>query len=562
MLSMSERINIGTQNSKEKQIFSRVLLDVNNLGAELGNRTIFKDVTFMVREGESVALVGDNDYAKNTLLKALAGLSIHDSGEITNGKNVSIEYVPREFLDMDSSSNISVKDFFYRSRDLDQLEINKAKLEEQLESDFSDEKIKEYSVLLEKYERKGAYTADAEIAQILNGFSLKEVSLETKISEVSSGQRNKLILGRAIFSKKELLILDDPITYLDSDSKKWLSDFFKKSNQGCIITSNDYEFLNLFCNRVVELLPSGRVVTFQGNYNDFLKSKDVLTQTEKNETDNLSKKINQLEGTLKEQKVWGDINTAASVNVRRTARRIDRLNQDKSALPSSLDQKINNTKSLFFEFESRSGKDVVVISNVKKRYNNEVNIDLSNLDLTVNYGDRLVVLGINGSGKSTLLRLLAMNEKFHQTSGEIRLGQSVKLGYYASDYQNLLPENTIIQEVKRDAYFIKKIRSALTFWGFDQKIIEKTKVKTLSSGEKAQLSLAKLLVSNINLLILDEPTMGLSPLFRKRLIDAINGYKGTLIVSSHDPDFLEELKPNKKLTLPEGKLEVISNKIE
>lgn len=557
---MSERVYSDKDvEGKETIKPSRLLVDISDISYSIGNKPLFNGLSFSVREGEAVALIGASGTGKSTLLKMIIGMEKPDQGEITIPGKVKIGYVAQDLESLDHAIGAAnVKEMFLRAKGLDVLEKKIRGLEAKMADDYSEELMEVYSRTMDEYEKRGGYIAESKIMEVLVGMGLGNIELDNPVNEMSSGQKVRLMIAQALFVEPDLLILDDPVSHLDAQARGWLSAYIKKTSQGCLITTADVDFINGFANKVVEISPFGRAIAFKGNYRDFVPKRDQLLEAERVEYERVQTKLEQLRVTLKEQKIWGDINTAASVHVRRTARRIDRLEREGEEMPGSATTEGRRVKKFRFEEEYRSGEDVVKIRGVRKNYGDHTALDLPSLDLLIKRGEVFTVMGGNGSGKSTLLRVVARTNEgdFTPESGIVLLGSSIKIGYYAPEWNTQKEDRTVFEEAKSAMEQINegRVRAILNYWGFDARIAERTKVGSLSKGEIVQLSLAKLMLNRGNLLILDEPSTNLTRNIKERLVESLRGYTGTIILATHDPELLDALEVSRSLILPQGKV--------
>lgn len=548
---------VKTQEARETPRLGRLLVDVTNISYRIGNRPLFAGLSFSVREGESVALVGASGTGKSILVRMIVGRERPDTGQITVPSKVAIGYVPQEPEALESQvDTTNIKRSFLQARGLDTLEFRIRSLEALMAHDTRTAILDEYSRALHKYEEMGGYAAESKMEEVLDGMGLSNRSIESSTEKMSSGQRVRLMIAQALFVEPDLLVLDDPASHLDAQARGWLSSYLARTSKGCLVVSSDHDFINGFANKVVEITPNGRAIAFRGNYHDFIPKRDQMLEAERREAAKVQAKVDQLEVTLSQQKVWGDINTAASVHVRRTARRIERLENQQDDMPATDSIANRRVRARVFEEEYRSGEDVVTVNHVQKRYGEAIGLDLSTTSFLIRRGDVFAILGANGSGKSTLLRMIARagEADFTPDQGEIILGSRVRVSYYAPDWNTLDESRTLFQELKATTNAITdgRARAMLDYWGFDARSSESVRVSSLSKGERVQLSLAKLMLNNGNVLILDEPTMNLTPPLKWRLIESLHDFAGTIILATHDTEFSAAVAVTRSLKLPQG----------
>jgi len=349
----------------------------------------------------------------------------------------------------------------------------------------------------------------------------------------------------------------------------WLSNYLKNSNKASIIATNNIPFINDCSNKMVEITDFGRVLSFEGNYHDYVGKRDRLLKAEKSEAEAIKSERDRLEETLLKFKSQQVFKKSAKMAVRGNAMetRIERLDDEYDNLPGSKQVfRTERVGDLKFRSEQRSGDDVLTIRHLLRRYGEFTALDLKHLDLVIRRGETFLISGENGSGKSTLMRMIAsltQNGTFIPDEGQIKIGVNVNAGYYASDNTGLLKEGSILDEVVNasSSHNEGEAVTALHYWGFPKKTIRMKIIEQLSVGEKKQLALAKLMVKHQNLLLLDEPTDYLKPEIIERLISALEGFDGTVVVISHNQEFIKQLLVHRELTLPKGKI-ILKNELK
>lgn len=554
-----------TPNVKEIKQSDELLLTTAGIAFSSPDRLLFDGVNFSIRKGENIVLTGKSGNGKSVLLKILIGQVIPDTGSVTLKKDCSVSYVPQEIQDLQYLSvdpAASIKELFYQTRGLNQLERRKAELENKLASGEGKNGgvLEEYQDIIDQYEAKDGYIAELQIEEILRGLSMEDLSLDTSIAKVSSGQTTKLLLGQALFSNSDLLILDDPSSHLDSNSVEWLAQYLKKSDQSTIVATNNLAFINTFANKVIEITEIGRVISFKGNYEEFTMKRDRMIAAELKAFGNRNRRLDKLQETIKYFTGMGANKNSARIaqTVNALESRVEREKKEINQMPGAHSVKEPRIPKIKFEERRRSGDHVVSAKGLRKAYGTHMALDLHHLELTVKRGEFVIVSGENGSGKSTLLRMLAMSNFFPPTEGNIEFGTNIDMVYYAPDNEDISSMSERVLEEARRAkeHSEEQVGPSLIFWGFTGEDIEKKTLKQLSKGERAQLAMAKIMLAKPNLMILDEPTNNLNSKIVERFIDAIQEYTGTLILASHDPRLLKNLRINKVLHLPEGQIQV------
>lgn len=494
------------------------MIHINNLSYTIENREILEKVNLVVNKGEKIGLVGVNGAGKSTLLKIIAGILEPIEGDIQK-KNVKISYLEQEV-----------------KRSIDELSQTISKSETNLS-------IEEYLVL-----KKGLDIEPWEIAKYLNNMNVADKGPEDSFMNLSGGQKIKVEIIATLNSNPDLLILDEPTNFLDIPTSEWLMKYLCDFRNSVLVVSHDLRLMNRSINRIWYLNEiTHKVESFNGNYDKFLifkeRQSEWLVKALKNEEKRVKKMI------ITAQTLSGRKSSNEKV---RAAKLLNKALEKKKDIE---EEKVKiNTKSkkmrLRFEIDQVSSKKVITARGVSKRYG-KLNV-LNSVNIDIERGDRVIVVGRNGIGKTTLLKILSGNLK--QDGGSIEYGSNLKIGYYAQEYDGLDYSKSIIDNFLEDDNARKlgryRILQILSGFLFQESRIDQ-KVETLSGGEKTRLALAKLIVKNNNLLLLDEPTTYLDPKSQDILLDSLKEFKGTMVLVSHVPDFVKGVNPDKVLLLPE-----------
>ena len=507
------------------------MISVNNLSLYFGGQDIFSDVSFMIHKGEKIGLVGKNGSGKSTLLKVLSKEQSPNSGNLNFPKDLIIGYLPQDLDFYDGRTVIAeVKTVFVH---LNNIEKKIAELQKQLESrtDYESSEylniINDFNILEEKFRINGGYEIESQISHILDGLGFSYSDYNRYTNEFSGGWRMRLELAKILLKKPDLILLDEPTNHLDIESIIWLEKWLLEYNGTVLLVSHDKMFLNALTNRTIEISFS-KLNDYKVSYSKYLKLREdrILKQSQA--------KKNQ-DKYIKETQIL--INKF-------------RAKKNKASFAQSLIKKLEKLEiieiekvddaSMKFQFAKapRSGKINLIINQASKSYE-DLNV-LKDVKLELVRGDRVAFVGKNGQGKTTLIKMI-MNEI--DFSGKIEFGHQVKLGYYAQNQVDFLDnEKTILETIEEsiDIGTNKNPRSILGSFLFSNEDVDK-KVKVLSGGERARVALCKLLLKPINLLIMDEPTNHLDITSKNLLKKALQEYDGTLILVSHDRDFLSNL---------------------
>ena len=551
------------------------MLAVQNLTVRRGANILLQDSTFQINPGEKVGLVGVNGAGKSSLLKTLYGELDAEAGVISRPEGVG--YLAQERMadaqlvvvsaTGEFGADVTIRDFMFAARGLGQLTADLHHIEKELESattpaegtpttdDPLNDLLARYGELEEQYLQAGGYEAENEIAQLLRGLGMTNIELDRPMDALSGGQKTKVALARVLFAAPTLLMLDEPTNHLDGKATRWLMEYLARYEGSVILISHDMTLLDHAITRVLHLESSSRsLVHYTGNYSSYLRQRK---QSEEKAVVDLERKTEKMT-QLADQANWIRGKTE---KMARRAKVLDKvIEKMKDDLPdaSSLPKR-ERAFTMDLPVTRMSGQRVLTATALSKTYGE--NHVLKNLSFEIERGQRLVVIGQNGAGKTTLLRCLA--ERLTPTSGSIKFGHNVDMGYYAQEHELLHPEMTLLEELAQAAedapYRVgplpgeKHLRSILGRFLFSgQQVFQK--VATLSGGEKTRLALARLMLGGYNTLLLDEPTNNLDTVSRQRVLAALAGYRGTLLVVSHDTEFVAALDPEYAILLPAGQV--------
>jgi ATP-binding cassette, subfamily F, member 3 len=552
-----------------------VIAQLSDVTFSSPEKVLFYDLSVIVAPKDIVSVMGRSGVGKSTLLKIITGNEDPDEGTVTVPSKVRISYVPQDISDLNVENDISIYDLFYTARGLKELEEDRVALELAMENgDVSEATLNRYSEVLEQYDHLGGYTAESEMAAILAGLKLDKettghITPETRLNQVSSGQRTRLLIGQALFAEPQLLVMDDPTSHLDVQSVAWLASYLKGKGMTAVIATNHVPFINNASNKIVEITDFGRVISFRGNHDAYVTKRDSLLEAEKLAAESARKRLEQLRATYMKFKSEGVFKRSQDMAAtgRAMQSRMDRMQTELEDMPGAkqvnLEEKV---RPLVFTAQQRSGEDVLGIRGIAKSYGPEhAALFLPYFELEVRRGDVIVLRGENGSGKSTFLRVVAhlmMGGDFLPDDGEVEVGASLQPAYYAPDNVSISNEGKILEEVMSVMKVANpgEATAILRFFGFPGKTIYSKTIGTLSMGEKKQLAIAKLMAQHPNVLLLDEPTDYLKKEIQDRLAEAITGFDGTTILISHNPEFVEQLPVTKIITFPEGEVTLMKGR--
>jgi ATP-binding cassette, subfamily F, member 3 len=550
-----------------------VIVELRDVTFTSPEKVLFYDLNVVAAVGDTIALIGKSGVGKSSLLRLIVGGEKPDEGAISLNPRVKVSYVPQDIVDLEVDPEISIGELFYSSRGLAELDKKKSALEAKMENgDLRESTLNAYSDLLEVYEAQGGYIAESEIGKILTGLKLDEkstghITLATQLDGVSSGQRTRILIGQALFATPGLLVMDDPTSHLDVGSVAWLGNYLRGKTQTAIVATNNTQFINACCNKIVELTDFGRVITFKGNYDEYVIKRDTLLEAERLAAISTRKRIEQLQATYMKFKSEGVFQRSESMAKTGKAleSRIERMQNEYAEMPGS--QQVNADEKvppLVFKAGKRSGDDILAINGLVKRYSDYPAVFLPDFKLKIRRGEIILLYGENGSGKSTFLRTIAnilMGGGFTPDEGSITPGSSLMPVYYAPDDTGISHKGRILDDVMEAMPTPNpgEASNILRFFGFSRKIIYMKTIETLSMGEKKQLALAKLMAQRPNILLLDEPTDYLKEEIIERLVAAIKGFDGTVLLISHNTAFINSLPITAKVLLPKGTVEILSH---
>ena len=507
------------------------MLSVESLSVEFSARPLFSDVSFVVNAKDRIALVGKNGAGKSTMLKIMAGLQQPTSGNVAVQRNVTLGYLPQVMVLTDDCTVLEETEKAFSHVHRMQAEIER--LGNEL-SERTDYETPEYMELVEIFTHKSEYfqmiggmNYRAEMERTLQGlgFSISDFSRPTK--EFSGGWRMRIELAKLLLQRPEVLLLDEPTNHLDIESIRWLEQFLQKSSGAVILVSHDRAFINNVTNRTLEI-SCGKVVDYKVAYNDFVKLRAERREQQLRAYENQQKEIADIKDFIERFRY----KATKAVQVQSRIKQLERI------VPIEVDEVDNSALRLKFPPCMRSGDYPVICEQVRKDYGEHC--VFSKVDLTIKRGEKVAFVGKNGEGKSTLVKCI-MQEIPH--GGSLKIGHNVSIGYYAQNQAQLLDENLTVFEtidyVARGEVRLK-IRDILGAFMFGGEAADK-KVKVLSGGERSRLAMIKLLLEPVNFLILDEPTNHLDLRTKDVLKEAILAFDGTIIVVSHDREFLDGL---------------------
>ena len=516
------------------------VLAVHDLEIRIGARVLMEDVSFRVGPGDKVGLVGRNGAGKTTLTKTLAGETQPTGGRIE--RTGEIGYLPQDPRSGDPEELARTR--ILNARGLGSLVLGMSEATVGMAS--SDPKVaakamKAYGDINDRFLALGGYAAEAEAASIASNLSLPDRILDQPLKTLSGGQRRRIELARILFSGADTMILDEPTNHLDADSVVWLREFLKNYAGGVIVISHDVQLVGETVNRVFYLDANRSVIDiYNMGWKHYLRQREADSERRKKERANAEKKAGVLQ--LQAAKFGAKASKAAAAHqmVRRAEKLLEGLDEVRA---------VDRVAKLRFPDPAPVGKTPIMATNLSKNYGSlEI---FTSVDLAVDRGSKVVVLGLNGAGKTTLLRILAGVDE--PDTGVIEAGHGLRIGYYAQEHETLDVKRSVVQNMLSASPNIneteaRRVLGSFLFTGDDGA----KPAGVLSGGEKTRLALAMLVVSSANVLMLDEPTNNLDPASREEILGALAAYTGAVILVSHDEGAVEALNPERVLIMPEG----------
>ncbi|MBR5156497.1 MAG: ABC-F family ATP-binding cassette domain-containing protein [Clostridia bacterium] len=507
-----------------------ILMNLSKIKKAFGTDVLFDDVSFSIDEHDKIGFVGANGTGKTTLLKIMLGDLSDDGGEIFKNNRTAIGYMQQQ-TNLTSEKTV-LDELMTVFEHLMQMERDLEQLSHDIESGNGDalDLAKKQYALQERYEQEGGFTYKSVAKASLLGLGFNENELYMDFNSLSGGQKTRVFLCKILLSQANLLFLDEPTNHLDIQSVEWLEGFLRDYKGAFVVISHDRYFLDKVANKIFEL-ENGRLTVYNGNYSEYIRQKEENRKAQERKFENTQKEIARLEGIVEQQRRWNrekNIKTAES-----KLKMIDRLEQ-------TLDRPDDLPEGMRFSFpvNRRGGNDVIECSDLSMRFGTKELF--KNAALHITHTERVFLLGPNGCGKTTLFKLI-MNE-LEPLGGTVKLGTNIDIGYYDQTQDHLDYTKTVFAEVA-DAYpkmTQTQVRCALAAFLFRGDDVFKL-ISELSGGERAKVSLLKLMLSGSNLLLLDEPTNHLDIASREALEDALMSYEGTLFVVSHDRYFINKL---------------------
>ncbi len=504
-----------------------MILSCQNISKSFGDKDVLKKVTFHINDHEKAALIGNNGAGKTTLFHIITKETDADEGEVALKKDASIGYLSQHH-DY-TSTNTVYDELLVVKANVIRMEENLRQMEEDMKhltEDNLDAHMKAYHDKMHAFDLAGGYTYKSDIQGILRGLQFKEEDFGKPVSSLSGGERTRLLLGRILLEKPDLILLDEPTNYLDIESVRWLENYLLNVKSAVLVVSHDRYFINKIVSKVIEI-DQGNSLCYEGNYEDFIAKKEVWLQSRLAAYENQQREIKHQEEVISKLRSFNREKSVKRADSRQKL--LDRIERIEKPTEEKADMQFTLSPAVI------SGNDVLSVENLAKSYGERTLF--SNVSFEIKRGEHIALIGQNGTGKTNILKII--NGLIEADNGCVKLGTNVTIGYFDQQSRVLDESKTVFDEIS-DTYpkltqtEIRNVLAAFLFTG--DEVFQP--IRSLSGGERGRVVLAKLMLSGANFLILDEPTNHLDMVSKEVLEEALNAYTGTILYVSHDRYFI------------------------
>lgn len=522
-------------------------MKIDNLYMSFGTQVIFDNISFQINNNDKVGIIGVNGAGKSTLFNILLGNITPDAGNITLNTKINLGYLPQVIMDDASNEEETVFEYLLEGRPIKKLkeELNSlyeaiANLDNEYELKKYYKKINRVSELLEYYDE---YNAEGSLLKIISGMNIDDNLLDLKLKNISGGQKSKVAFARLLYSNPEIMLLDEPTNHLDLDTKDYIINYLKNYHGIILVISHDIEFLNEVTKKTLYVDKiKHNVEMYNGNYEKYIKIKNERDLAKKRLYERQQKEEEKLKNIIAKY-IRGNEKKANIAKDR--IKKLEKLESEKVEL-----EKKNKYTKFNMKINRPSYSIPIKCNNLTFGYDEE-NLLYENLNFDLFRGEKLLVVGENGIGKTTLLRLIM--GYLNPIEGNIEITEKTDIAYYAQEHEILDQNKTILENFANFGLADYEIRRMLGSFLFSGDDIFK-KVEVLSPGERSRVALAKISLTGANTLLLDEPTNHLDPMTQLIISDTFKNYEGTMLVVSHNLDFVDNLNINRMLLLPSGRI--------
>ncbi|HET6793640.1 MAG TPA: ABC-F family ATP-binding cassette domain-containing protein [Acidimicrobiales bacterium] len=513
------------------------MLEARDLSVEVGGRLVVDEASFTVRAGDKVGLVGRNGAGKTSMLRVLAGEGLPAGGRVL--RQGAVGYLPQDPRPTGAGVDATALSHVLSGRGLDEAAQRLEKLRLAIEEDPSDARVRRFSRAEEAFASAGGYAAEAEVRRIGAGLGLRPGRLDLALPVLSGGERRRVELARILFAGSDLLLLDEPTNHLDADARTWLMGFLRSYRGALLVVSHDLDLLDESITRVMHL-DEGEVVEYRGTYSAYVAARKADEERQARLAGRQQEEIRRLSDLADSMRH----STAKRARIAKSLdKRVERLRSGAIDAPAAA-----RRYRVRFPEPPRAPRTVLEVDGLAKGFGGPPVFE--DLSFSLGREERLLVLGLNGAGKTTLLRILAgLSEP---DAGALVIGPGVSVGYYAQEHEGIEPGATVLSHLRRLSDATEsELRGLLGMFALvGERAFQDA--GTLSGGEKTKLALSQLVAGSHNLLLLDEPTNNLDPPSREAVGRALGSWPGTMVLVSHDPEFVTELAPDRVLIMPEG----------
>ena len=528
------------------------MFQVRNLNKSFDGNIVLKNLNFSISDGDKVAVVGLNGVGKSTLFKIALEQISADSGDFVIGKNQRVGWMPQTVDELDLPDNVNVRNFLASGRPL--LEIEKEISDiysDMANGNHSKELLKRLEKLQSDFEYWDGYTAESELETMIAQMNINPESLDKNLGELSGGQKSKISFVRSLYARPNVLFLDEPTNHLDAASRDWMIGYLSSMDANVIFISHDEDFIQKIAKKILYIDAMTHEATlYNSGYDRFLRTLAESNSSLERQLKNQMKEINRIQQFVDSMRGKSGKRKRQAQSREKT---LEKMKQNLVVPPKerkAIDVKLK---------PNREGNvNPIIAENLYFSYSPQKRV-IANLNFSLHYGEKFIIVGENGAGKSTLLKLVY--GILQPDSGVLKIGTKTDLGYYAQEYETLDKNISVLENASKSSNLpTSKIRAILGKFNFNGDKV-KQRAATLSPGERSRLELAKLCMSGSNTLLLDEPTNHLDIATRKSIAESFQEYGGTLVIVSHDVDFLRKLKVERMLMLPSGRVKFFDENI-